>query len=494
MASNYVVPSLTIAAERVGCAPTTVMHRKAGRRSREEEQQARQKLTAEEERQWKEIALSVVQKQNPNETLGQTWEHNFKKRQPEVKSRFSNQLDFVGNTQGNDIELMRKFFHQYVSIVQDFSLKPQNTYNIDEIGFLLGMGQSERVLEVVRHPREKGTLQFCAQNESMAKRFLERNFGDGSPSAQKAQETNDYRLLIFDGHSSHVNFSFLEYCIEHKIIPFCLPPHTTHRIQPLDVAIFGPYKHYYQRELTKQFENHDYGIGKDNFYEIPMAARRQAFTPKNIISGFWNTELIPADGSIVLQKLPSMSESLDSLSIASPHLSLLENHNQPVESHPPVESLTETTESMKSRTKSPNRDPNNHGQVKSLKTLSADEIHHLCVPKNLGQIEEQELIVYSTLPSNNPVAWGLKKIIGNFAIMARCAMMELELKDQRITNLESQLAISKTKKVRNRTRIPTHGKAWVDGEDIRKFFAEQMQSQQRMAEQRCRNLETLITE
>ncbi|RPB04571.1 hypothetical protein L873DRAFT_1798845 [Choiromyces venosus 120613-1] len=89
-----------------------------------------------------------------------------------------------------------------------------------------------------------------------------------------------------------------------------------------------------------------------------------------------------------------MSESLDSLSIASPHLSLLENHN------PPVESLTETTESMKTHANSPNPDPNNHGQVKSLKTLSADEIHYLCVPENLGQIEEQELIVYSTLPSN----------------------------------------------------------------------------------------------
>ncbi|RPA98244.1 hypothetical protein L873DRAFT_1808491 [Choiromyces venosus 120613-1] len=148
---------------------------------------------------------------------------------------------------------------------------------------------------------------------------------------------------------------------------------------------------------------------------------------------------------------------------------------------------------MKSHTKSPNRDPNNHGQVKSLKTLSADEIHYLCVPENLGQIEEQELIVYSTLPSNDPVAWGLKKIISNFAIMARRAMTELEVKDQCIANLESQLAISKTKKVRNRTRIATHGKAWVDREDIRKFFAEQTQSQQRTAQQRCRNLETLIT-
>ena len=82
-------------------------------------------------------------------------------------------------------------------------------------------------------------------DESMARKFLERNFGNGSVTEQKARDTNDYRLLLFDGHSSHVNIAFLEFCIENKIIPFCLPPHTTQHLQPLDVAIFSSYKHFY---------------------------------------------------------------------------------------------------------------------------------------------------------------------------------------------------------------------------------------------------------
>ncbi|PWW76347.1 DDE-domain-containing protein, partial [Tuber magnatum] len=127
-------------------------------------------------------------------------------------------------------------------------------------------------------------------------------------------------LLIFDAHSSHVNLTFLEYCIDHKIIPFCLPPHTMHHLQPLDVAIFSPCKHFYQKELTKRFENHDYSIGKENFYEVLVAARRQAFTTKNITSGFWNTGLIPADETIVLRKLPSTS-SQDCPLPATSHLS-----------------------------------------------------------------------------------------------------------------------------------------------------------------------------
>ena len=76
-------------------------------------------------------------------------------------------------------------------------------------------------------------------------KFLEWNFRPTSESALKARD--EYRLLLFDGHSSHVNPRFLDYYVENKIIPYCLPPHTTHRLQPLDVLIFGPYKHYYVR-------------------------------------------------------------------------------------------------------------------------------------------------------------------------------------------------------------------------------------------------------
>ncbi|RPA96297.1 hypothetical protein L873DRAFT_1925421 [Choiromyces venosus 120613-1] len=62
-----------------------------------------------------------------------------------------------------------------------------------------------------------------------------------STTAYKAQRA--HRLLLFDGHSSHINAAFLEFCVSHNIIPYCLPPHTTHRLQPLDVSVFGPYKH-----------------------------------------------------------------------------------------------------------------------------------------------------------------------------------------------------------------------------------------------------------
>ena len=50
---------------------------------------------------------------------------------------------------------------------------------------------------------------------------------------------NRRRLLIVDGHSSHVNMAFLNKCDELRILVLILPPHSTHRLQPLDVGLFG---------------------------------------------------------------------------------------------------------------------------------------------------------------------------------------------------------------------------------------------------------------
>ena len=45
------------------------------------------------------------------------------------------------------------------------------------------------------------------------------------------------RLLIIDGHESHVNVEFLQYAENNNIIVLALPPHLTHHMQPLDVGI-----------------------------------------------------------------------------------------------------------------------------------------------------------------------------------------------------------------------------------------------------------------
>ena len=54
-------------------------------------------------------------------------------------------------------------------------------------------------------------------------------------------------LLILNGYTSHCNLcEMLKFAEENKIIMLCLPPHTTHYLQPLDRAVFKSLKtHYY---------------------------------------------------------------------------------------------------------------------------------------------------------------------------------------------------------------------------------------------------------
>jgi hypothetical protein len=44
----------------------------------------------------------------------------------------------------------------------------------------------------------------------------------------KAQQVGAYRLLILDGHESHLNQNFKDYCLENKILTLCMPAHSSH--------------------------------------------------------------------------------------------------------------------------------------------------------------------------------------------------------------------------------------------------------------------------
>jgi hypothetical protein len=46
--------------------------------------------------------------------------------------------------------------------------------------------------------------------------------------------------LLMDGHSTHISVGLLEWAKSMNIVIFILPAHTSHLLQPLDVACFGP--------------------------------------------------------------------------------------------------------------------------------------------------------------------------------------------------------------------------------------------------------------
>jgi len=160
---------------------------------------------------------------------------------------------------------------------------PTDIYNFDELGFRVGIGKDQWI--ITREPYRKAYISTDTNRELVT--MMETISGDGVDllpmiilaGAQFLHQwfknsalpnhyllglletgySNDelafdwlkhfdayssrcqlgaYRLLIFDGHGSHLTKEFIEYCDNRKIIPFTLPPHTSHLLQPLDVVVF----------------------------------------------------------------------------------------------------------------------------------------------------------------------------------------------------------------------------------------------------------------
>jgi hypothetical protein len=52
-----------------------------------------------------------------------------------------------------------------------------------------------------------------------------------------------------DGHGSYLSDHFKFYAFRNRIVPFLLPSHPTHLLQPLDAGVFSAMKQHHQDAL-----------------------------------------------------------------------------------------------------------------------------------------------------------------------------------------------------------------------------------------------------
>lgn len=112
-----------------------------------------------------------------------------------------------------------------------------------------------------------------------------------------------YRLLVLDGHGSHVTPKFDLFCKDNNIIILCMPPHSSHLLQPLDVSCFASLKRSYGRQIEDLMRVGVNHIDKSDFLPAYFTARTEALTSNTIRSGFAATGLVPYDLEYVLWKL-----------------------------------------------------------------------------------------------------------------------------------------------------------------------------------------------
>lgn len=123
-------------------------------------------------------------------------------------------------------------------------------------------------------------------------------------NASTATKTNNRkRLLICDGHDSHISAEFVRYCIDNDIFILLLVPHSSHLMQPLDVGVFGPLKRAMSAQLDRVFRTGISRLQKVEWVENYMEARKIAINTSNILGGWRGSGLFPLNKHRILHQL-----------------------------------------------------------------------------------------------------------------------------------------------------------------------------------------------
>jgi len=108
-------------------------------------------------------------------------------------------------------------------------------------------------------------------------------------------------ILLLDGHASHVNsIDVIDLAVSYNITMVCLPPHTTHYLQPLDRAFFKPLKVHYDNACRTFLSNHPgRQITKLQFGSLLSEAWGRAATPGTASNGFRACGIFPLNAAAI---------------------------------------------------------------------------------------------------------------------------------------------------------------------------------------------------
>jgi hypothetical protein len=265
------------------------------------------------------------------------------------------------------------YFEVLQQKITQYDIAPENTYNMDEKGFAIGvLGRTKRVFsrrqyekKEVRQARQDGSREwvsllaaicadgtalppgiiFASKNSTIQSRWVaDIEAGKhaihvaSSPSGwtnndiglawleqvfdryTKPKARLRYRLLIVDGHGSHLTQEFIEYCHLKRIILAVLPPHSTQTLQPLDVVCFKPLSSNYSCELDNHLQVSQglSPLSKGDFFALFWPAWVSTFTENLISKAFTATGICPVNPDVILDRFRhTSSESLGSVSSGS---------------------------------------------------------------------------------------------------------------------------------------------------------------------------------
>ena len=260
------------------------------------------------------------------ELVGKNWATRFVTRSDELKMAFNRAKDRQRILQ-EDPEVINAWFKLVEGTKAKYGIHDDDVHNFDETGFQMGVigsmkvvtGSERRTRPELVQPGDrewvtviqsicaagyatppfiiyKGRVHISAwyeetdipddwklsvsengwTNNALGLTWL-KHFGTHT----KARQVGSYRLLILDGHESHLHQDFKDYCLENKILTLCMPAHSSHILQPLDVVCFSPLKRNYSQRVRDLARRRVFHINKEGFLPAFRDAFFDVFTTVN---------------------------------------------------------------------------------------------------------------------------------------------------------------------------------------------------------------------
>jgi hypothetical protein len=306
--------------------------------------------------------------------VSMSWVDRFHRNHDHLISRWAPSIDRVRH-QADSIDKYNSYFDVLHQKIVEHKIERRLTFNMDEKGFLIGVqNKSKRVFsksvwvkDGARAAVQDGNREWitivpaiCADGTTLPTSIIMSSEAydiwdtwveeipptddqinvTSTPTGwtnqklglawlkrfdqfTKKKARRSWRLLICDGHGSHVTKEFLDYSIKNRIMVMVLPSHSSHTLQPLDVGVFGPLSSYYSSELLRQ-QQRSQGlllVVKADFYRLFKSAYASSFTEANIIAAFEATGIWPMDRTVVTKRFDYTTPPLQTDNMDPSHLS-----------------------------------------------------------------------------------------------------------------------------------------------------------------------------
>ena len=126
-----------------------------------------------------------------------------------------------------------------------------------------------------------------------------------------ASSTDRKVLLVLDNHESHVSLQSWEMCRDNGIVVVSLPPHCSHKCQPLDLTFFGPLKTAYYKRCAEWLKmNPGKRITQYEVASLFGDAYCSTAVVQKCINGFKAAGIYPLNSSVIRDEDFQAAENL----------------------------------------------------------------------------------------------------------------------------------------------------------------------------------------